>query len=141
MSVNSIFLEDGNPEKSDVFRGQIGLFANRNQSSRKTYHVLYQVIICSDICIMDLFDAIHEMRRLSKEGTSFSFSFMSCNLSKGTSNGIIEVRRAKIIARESSAYHQNADFVERYMDLDTKEPRHFYQILLMTFNGQTVTLQ
>lgn len=90
---------------------------------------------------MDLFDAIHEMRRLSKEGIPFSFSFMSCNLSKGFSHGIVEVRKARIIARESKAYHQNADFVERYMDLDTGEPHHFYQILLMTFNGQTVTLQ
>lgn len=90
---------------------------------------------------MDLFDAIHEMRRLSKEGVPFGFTFMSCNLSKGSSDGIVEVRTARLIARESSAYHVNADFVERYLDLDTGEPRHFYQILLLAFNGQPVTLQ
>ena len=90
---------------------------------------------------MDLFDAIHEMRRLSKEGVPFSFSFMSCNLSKGSSDGIIEVSKARLIARESAAYHVNADFVERYMDWSTGEPRHFYQILRISFNGQMVTLQ
>lgn len=94
-----------------------------------------------DLCIMDLFDAIHEMRRLSKEGVPFSFSFMSCNLTKGASDGIVEVSKARLIARESEAYHANADFVERYMDLATGEPRHFYQILLISFNGQPVTLQ
>lgn len=126
---------------SDVLTCRSGFSKGADRSPRKAYHVLYQVLILADICIMDLYDAIHEMRRLSKEGTPFSFSFMSCNLSKGSSDGIIEVRRAKLISRESEAYHMNADFVERYMDLDTKEPRHFYQILLMTFNGQTVTLQ
>lgn len=126
---------------SDVFACRTGFSKDPDRSPQKAHHVLYQVLISNDICIMDLFDAIHEMRRLSKEGKPFSFSFMSCNLSKGSSDGIVEVRRAKLISRESKAYHVNADFVERYMDLDTKEPRHFYQILLMTFNGQTVTLQ
>lgn len=126
---------------SDVFACRTGFSKDTDRSPRKAFRVLYQVLICNDICTMDLFDAIHEMRRLSKEGKPFSFSFMSCNLSKGSSDGIVEVRRAKLISRESKAYHVNADFVERYMDLDTKEPRHFYQILLLTFNGQTVTLQ
>ena len=126
---------------SDVFAYRTGFSQEQHRPPQKTHRVLYQVLLTSDICTMDLFDAIHEMRRLSKEGKPFSFSFMSCNLAKGSSDGIVEVRRAKLISRESKAYHENADFVERYMDLDTKEPRHFYQILLMTFNGQTVTLQ
>ncbi|MBQ9309890.1 MAG: hypothetical protein IJ222_03400 [Bacteroidales bacterium] len=89
---------------------------------------------------MDLYDAIHEMRRLSDLGKPFSFSFMSCNLTEGKSEGRVEVRHAKLLSREHGRYHRDAELVERYLDLDTARPRHFYQPLLMTFNGKKVTL-
>ena len=81
------------------------------------------------------------MRRLSKENKPFSFTFMSCNLTKGTSDGIINVRRARLLKRPDAKYHENAEFVERYLDLDTMKSRFFYQPLLMTFNSHTVKLQ
>lgn len=89
---------------------------------------------------MDLYDAIHEMRRLSKLGKTFSFSFMSCNLTEGKSEGRVEVMHGRLLSREDVHHHKDAEFVERYIDLDTAQPRHFYQPLLMTFNGQKVTL-
>lgn len=90
---------------------------------------------------MDLYEAIHEMRRLSKLKKTFSFTFMSCNLTDGKSDGIVEVKRARLLKRQSEKYHKNADIVEKYMDLDTMQARQFYQPLLMTFNGIQVTLQ
>lgn len=80
------------------------------------------------------------MRRLTAEGKSFSFSFMSYNSDKGTSEGVVEVRRARLRKRETKEHHRNAGMVEAYTDLDTMEPRRFYQPLLMSFNGEKTVL-
>lgn len=80
------------------------------------------------------------MRRLSREGRPFSFSFMSYNSSQGTSEGVVYVRRARTMSRESLEFNQNAEQQERYMDLDTMQPRRFWHPLLMTLNGEKVTV-
>ena len=56
------------------------------------------------------------MRRLSKLKIPFSFTFMSCNLSDGKSDGIVEVKKARLLQRQSEKYHKHADIVEKYMD-------------------------
>lgn len=90
---------------------------------------------------MDLYEAIKEMRRLSAENVPFSFSFMSCNLTANSSEGVVTVRRARLLKRESVKHHKHAEIVEAYLDLDTMESRRFYQPLLMAFNGKRVVLQ
>lgn len=90
---------------------------------------------------MDLYDAIHEMRRLSGKNDPFEFTYMSCDLSRAKSQGVVHVNHGRLLSRESENKHKDAEFVERYMDLDTMEVRHFYQPLLMTFNGIKVNLQ
>ncbi len=87
---------------------------------------------------MELFEAIRRMRELSQQNVPFGFSFMSYNETAQKSKGIIEVRHARLRARAQAAHHRNAEIVEEYLDLDTGQPRHFYQPLLMTFNGQKV---
>lgn len=89
---------------------------------------------------MNVFEAITEMRRLSREGGSFSFSFMSYNPTEGASDGVVYVRRGVLRKRESEDYNRNAELIEAYTDLETGEPRRFYQPLLMTFNGQKLIL-
>ena len=42
--------------------------------------------------------------------------------------------------RERLEFNQNAEQQERYMDLDTMQPRRFWHPLLMTFNGEKVTV-
>lgn len=95
----------------------------------------------SYFCDMDLYEAIKEMRRISAEGGHFSFTFMSYNASAGTSEGIVAVNHARLLKRERIENHKDAEIVEAYINLDTMEPRRFYQPLLMTFNGQKVILQ
>ena len=87
-----------------------------------------------------LFDVIHEMRRLTREGIPFSLTYMSYNETKGTSDGIIHVRSAKLRARERKEFNRNAEDQEAYLNLDTNEPRRFWHPLLMDFNGEKVTL-
>lgn len=90
---------------------------------------------------MDLYDAIREMRRLNSEGKSFSFTFMSYNSAEGRSEGIVAVHHARLLKRERKEHHRDAEMVEAYLNLDTMEARRFWQPLLMTFNGEKVTLR
>lgn len=122
-----------NPAVSDPAPGRFILYA-------LPFPVLYPPVGPSYLCAMNVFDAIKEMRRLTKEGIPFSFSFMSFNSSRGTSEGVVHVNRARLRKRERAEHHLYADMVEAYLDLDTMEPRRFYQPLLMTFNGQKLTL-
>lgn len=77
---------------------------------------------------------------MSEQDTCFSFSFMSYNPTKGTSDGIVYVRRGILRHREVREHNRNADLIEAYLDLETGEPRRFFQPLLMTFNGQKLIL-
>ena len=97
---------------------------------------IYHIIFAS----VKLYDAIHEMRRLTREGVPFSITYMSYNSTKGTSDGIITVRSAKLRKRESREDNRNAEDQEAYLNLDTNEPRRFWHPLLMEFNGEKVTL-
>lgn len=97
---------------------------------------MYPIIFAS----VKLYDAIHEMRRLTREGVPFSITYMSYNSTKGTSDGIITVRSAKLRKRESRESNRNAEDQEAYLNLDTNEPRRFWHPLLMEFNGEKVTL-
>ena len=90
---------------------------------------------------MDLYQALREMRAISKAEGDFSFTFMSYNATKQSSEGVVNVRRAWLMKRERVEHHRHADIVETYIDLDTMQCRRFYQPLLMVFNGQKVTLR
>ena len=89
---------------------------------------------------MNVWDAIHKGRELSEKNIPFSFTYMSCNLTEHTSEGVVEVHHARFLTRETNKHHKNADIIERYLDLDTMQPRRFYQPLLMTFNGEKTEL-
>lgn len=100
--------------------------------------VLYHRTTDGYFCVMELFEAIKQMRELSRRNVPFSFSFMSYNETVRKSDGIITVRHARLRARAQEKHHKYAEIIEEYLNLDTGEPRHFYQPLLMSFNGQKV---
>lgn len=89
---------------------------------------------------MKLYEAISEMRRISKEGGSFSLVFMSCDTGRRMSSGVIHVRAARLLKREDVRYNSHAEDMERYLDLDTMEARRFWQPLLMFFNGEKIVI-
>lgn len=104
------------------------------------FHVLFRQKSEGNFVSVKLYDAINEMRRLSREGKPFSFSFMSYNSSRGTSDGVVHVRQARTMSREALEFNRNAEQQERYLDLDTMQPRRFWHPLLMTINGEKVTV-
>ena len=89
---------------------------------------------------MTTYEAIKEMRRLTKEGKSFSFVFVSFDETRNTSRGMIEVPRARLRNRGVLKYNQNAEMQEEYINLDTNEPRRFWHCNLRSFNGQKLTI-
>lgn len=107
-------------------------------NTRFTFFVLYPTPPHRYFCRMELFEAIRRMRELSRKNESFSFSFMSYNSTAGRSEGIVEVRHARLRARAKEAHHRHAEIIEEYINIDTGQARHFYQPLLMSFNGEKV---
>lgn len=80
------------------------------------------------------YKAIETMRKLSADNVPFSFSFLTCNLSTGESNGVRTVKRAILrtgLSREKGIKSQS---LIGYVDLDTGNNRWFYLPLLLTFN-------
>lgn len=111
---------------------------SRNNTTHR-FFVLYPDPTQHYFCRMELFEAIRRMREISRKNETFSFSFMSYNSSAGQSEGIIEVRHARLRARALKAHHRHAEIIEEYLDVDTGQARHFYQPLLMNFNGEKVS--
>lgn len=102
--------------------------------------VLYCCAAEAYLCAMNVYEAIEKMRKLSADGKSFSFTFMSYNSSAGKSDGVVEVRHGVLRARQSTDYNKNAEYMESYIDLDAGEYRQFWQPLLMTFEGEKTIL-
>ncbi|WP_149525645.1 hypothetical protein [Sphingobacterium hotanense] len=78
------------------------------------------------------------MRKLSKQGKSFSFTFMSYSISRGTTDGIIEVQSARLRKRGSSDFNQYAELQEEYVNTKNGEPRRFWHCCLLSLNGQSL---
>ncbi len=96
---------------------------------------------CAYICNMDLYAAIKQMRELSDRKVPFSLAFMSCATSTQSSQGIVDVRHARLRPRPQANDNRLTELLEEYVDLDTGEARQFYRPLLLIFNGQKVVLQ
>ncbi|MFY0628574.1 MAG: hypothetical protein JXR07_19915 [Reichenbachiella sp.] len=65
---------------------------------------------------------------------------MSYNRSAQTTEGIVEVRNARLRKKSPMVEYESNEVIEPYLDLDTNEPRRFYHPTLMTFNGQRLNL-
>jgi len=89
---------------------------------------------------IDLWDAIKEMRKLSHEGITFSFSHATYNRDTMVSNGIRHVQSAILRPAARGDEVKNADFKLFYTDVDNNENRNCWQVLVMYFNDKKVIL-
>lgn len=103
--------------------------------------VLYQTAALHYHCIMKLYEALSEMRRLTATGQTFSMSFMSWSETTRRSEGVVEVPVAKLRKRSRSERVRNANILIAYHDCSRNEARQFYLPLLMSFNGQKTTIR
>lgn len=90
---------------------------------------------------MKLWDAIKKMREITATGNTFSMAFMSYNSSSNTSEGVVEVRRAKLRKKANADLYRNADILIPYYDYDQGKARQFHLPCLMIFNGEKITFR
>ena len=89
---------------------------------------------------INIYDAISQMRKRSSDGEHFSIAFMSCDTSRETSAGLIELPKVKLRSGANEDAFKNSRYIINYLNVETNIPGRFYQILLMYFNGMRVTL-
>ncbi|MBR6195712.1 MAG: hypothetical protein IKQ58_09620 [Prevotella sp.] len=93
---------------------------------------------------MTVYEAIHQMRRLTAKGTPFALSYMTYSQSRRESHGEVACEHALLIKNPKPAPQcadgfTPSDFMLTYRDQDTGEARHFWQPLLMSFNHKPLT--
>jgi len=88
--------------------------------------------------MIPLFSAISQMRQLSHEGKSFSFSHATLNRDTRTSSGIRHVRRAHLRPAAKGDDLTEADHKLFYVDEDLDKPRVCWQILITEFEDQKI---
>ena len=105
--------------------------------------VLFVLKLLFYVCFMiretiGIWDAIHEMRKLTSKGISFSFVHNTFNLQNRTTEGIRRVENGILrpAAKEDGIEH--ADEKLFYIDKDKDVQRNCWQILLMYFNEMKV---
>lgn len=90
--------------------------------------------------VINLYDAIKQMRQISAKKGHFSMVFVSYSRSRGISDGFVEVGRARLRPQPDKSI-QYSDYMLNYVDLDTMEERRLWQPLLIYFNGQKVEMK
>lgn len=87
---------------------------------------------------MTIYEAIAEMRKITKAGGTFSFSFMSYSITRDSTQGIVEVHKARLRPRGKVDHNQYAELQEEYINVNTGEPRRFWHCCLLSLNGQSL---
>lgn len=90
---------------------------------------------------MTVYEAIEQMRALSKQRIPFSFSFMSYSIARRKSEGIVTVRRARLSKQNRRERNQYTDYMLNYTNLDTGETASCWQPLLLSFNEHELELK
>jgi len=81
-----------------------------------------------------VYDAIAQMRAITKEGGTFSFSFMSYSRASQSTHGIISVNKAKLRKAPRTGDKTLNDIMLHYTD-DEGKAKRCYQPTIMIFNG------
>jgi len=87
-----------------------------------------------------LYQAIEEMRKLTKAKKSFSFVHATYNRDTRSTDGIRNVKSARLRPKTSNEEIAYSDFKLFYYDEDQQLPRNCWQPLIMFFNGKKVIL-
>ncbi len=88
---------------------------------------------------ISVYDAIAQMRAITKLGGVFTFSFMSYSREKQSTHGIISVNKAKLRKAPNTGDKVVSDVMLHYTD-DEGKAKRCYQPAIMTFNGQKCKL-
>jgi hypothetical protein len=87
-----------------------------------------------------IWQAIKEMREATGRGETFSMAFMSYDRTRGKSQGVVQITKARLRPATHRDQNRNADFMLNFLDVETNLPRQMYQVTLMELNGKRVEL-
>jgi hypothetical protein len=90
---------------------------------------------------MTVYEAIEQMRQISREGGSFSFSFMSYSRDRRKSDGVVRIERGRLRKQSTKETNRFADYMLNFFDCDTLEYGVCWQPLLLEFNNQELELK
>lgn len=88
---------------------------------------------------MTVYEAIQEMRRRSERKQPFAFSYMSYSLTRGTSDGEVEVEHALLHKNPKDPDNENRNYMLTYQNCSTREVHQCWQPLLMSFEHEPLT--
>ncbi|HLP05087.1 MAG TPA: hypothetical protein VK152_06635 [Paludibacter sp.] len=86
--------------------------------------------------LIQVYDAIRQMERISEAGGEFSFSFVKYNRQNGKGGDIARISRARLRKKTPNDVIEHSDYKLFFTDLDANLPRNCWQILILEFNGQ-----
>jgi len=89
---------------------------------------------------INIYDAITQMRELTKQGENFSIGFMSCDTTRKQSAGFVELPKVRLRSGAGDDAFKNSRHIINYLNVESNIPGRFYQILLMYFNGMKISL-
>ena len=89
---------------------------------------------------INLWEAVRQMRKLSSEDKTFSFSHATLDRERNQSHGVRYVHNARLRPAARKDDLTEADHKLFYYDEDLKEPRVCWQILIMSFENKTVVI-
>jgi hypothetical protein len=61
-----------------------------------------------------IYDAIEQMRSLTKDGKEFSMALMSCDTTKGKSSGMVELPGVRLRSGAEDDSFKNSQFIIKY---------------------------
>ena len=89
---------------------------------------------------ISLYQAISEMKRLTEGKQSFSFIHATYNRETRSTDGIRNVKNARLRSKTTNEEIVYSDHKLFYYDIDQQLPRNCWQPLIMFFNGKKVIL-
>ena len=87
---------------------------------------------------VNLYTALSRMNELSNNSIPFSIEYYSCNISEGTSKGLLTYNNVVLRTGLSTNKGIKSRSLIGFTDLDTNTSKWFYLPLLMKFNKHTI---
>lgn len=89
---------------------------------------------------MTVYEAIHRMRQLTARRQPFALSYMTCSLTRRTSEGEVSCEHALLIKNADTGDAASLrNHMLTYRDQDTGQTHHCWQPLLLSLNHEPLT--
>jgi len=89
---------------------------------------------------IQVYDAIAEMERISKNGGVFSFSFYKYNRDTRSGGDLARISRARLRKKTPDNVIAHSSYKLFFMDMDNGRAMNCWQMLIVEFNGRKCTL-